>query len=134
MEQIQLSMNKDLYNKMLIHLYNKETTMENYIYELIKKDLNSIVILENGFIFFREKEKIFLENKKEIHLTKMEYKIFQLLLDNVNEVVLLKDIYNLWEDKNPAIHTVRNRIMFLRIKLYPKLISNISNIGYKMNL
>lgn len=129
--KVEIALDENLYHKILTCLFNKQITIEDYIFELIKKDLNSIIVLGNGFIFCREKEKIYTKENNEIHLTKKEYKLFKLLIDNVNEIVSLEDIY---KEGFTSVYTLRNNVMAIRNKIYPKLIINISNSGYEMNL
>ena len=74
-------------------------TIEEYVLQLIEKDLNlvvfseikkdlsSVVFLGNDFIFCKNREKIYLKEEKEIPLTKMEEKVFKLLINNLNTVV-----------------------------------------------
>lgn len=133
--KFELSINEDLFYKILDHLYTEEITIESYMLKLIEKDLNSIIFLGNDFTFCTDKEKIYSKDNKEIFLTKIEEKIFKLLLNNLNKIVSQEEFYdNIWKNKNISIYALRNKIMAIRNKLYPELITNISNRGYKMNI
>lgn len=133
--KVELSINEDLFYKILDNLYLEKITIENYILKLIEKDLSSVVFLGNGLNYYVDKEKIYSKDNKEIFLTKIEEKVFKLLINNLDRVVSVEEFYaNIWKNRNISIYSLRNKIMSIRSKLYPELIINVSNRGYKINI
>lgn len=144
----ELTINKDFFYKILDHLYTEGISVEDYLLQLIEKDLNlvisseikkedlsSIIFLGNDFTFSKDKEKIYSKDNKEIFLTRMEEKVFKLLINNLNSVVSIEEFYsNIWKSKHVSIHRLRNLIMSIRKKLYPELIINVSNRGYSISI
>ncbi len=132
--KVELSINEDLSSKILDNLYLEKISIEDYILKLIEKDLSSVIFLGNGFNYYMDKEKIYSKDNKEIFLTKMEEKVFKLLINNSDRLVPNEEFYgNIWKNRNISIHRLRNLIMSIRKKMYPELIRNVSNRGYIIN-
>ena len=94
---------------------NNNLQMETYILNLINKDINTKICLENGFYFDYNKNMLFNENN-EIPLTKNQYKVFKYLLDNQNKLIS-------YEELEEALNyctkdSIRNFVSQLRIKSY----------------
>ncbi len=129
---INLNINEQVSTNILTKLNNTNTTLEDYISNLILKDLNSKVSLHKNFYFDRNKEKIYFDNV-EISLTKIEYDLFKLLFDNCNSLVTLEKISTeVWNRENVTRFSLRNYVKQLRNKLYPGLIRSHHNCGYMM--
>lgn len=127
---IKLNIDKDLKNKInTMVLTNKEQNLESYILKLIDRDINSKVYFEKGFYFDYYRDKLFHEDK-EIELTKTEYKIFRILLNNKNSIVTYEQIFS--EIENISKSTLSIFIAKIKIKTYERLIKTIRHRGYMM--
>jgi DNA-binding response OmpR family regulator len=78
---------------------------------------------------------VFYQDKK-IELTKMEYYLLKLLLENSNQVFsreeLLKQVWGY--DKSPTTRTVDTHILQLRQKTHPDLFETMHGIGYRFKV
>lgn len=127
---IKLNIDKDLKNKInTMVLTNKEQNLESYILKLIDRDINSKVYFEKGFYFDYYRDKL-LHEDKEIELTKTEYKIFRILLNNKNSIVTYEQIFN--EIENISKSTLSIFVAKIKIKTYERLIKTIRHRGYMM--
>lgn len=107
--------------------------LEEYVNKLIYKDINGVVRLGNGFHYDKATEKLYSGAKYEVRLTRIEEKLFKLLLENKGCIVSIEDIKaTVWHGKNMTRFTLRNKIKTLRDKTFYELIKNHSNIGYEM--
>lgn len=110
-------------------------TVEQYVNKLIKRDEQKTIELDNGYYYDKTKAKLFNSQKEHIKLTRLEEALFNLLLDNKNEIVSNDTIHKIaWKGKNMTRFTLRNKIKCLRDKTYYELLKNHSNIGYSMNV
>ncbi len=126
---INLNIDDQLRNNFEEKIKNKNLLIEDYILELIKKDIESEISF-NGYTFNLIYEKLFFENK-EIKLTNIEMKLFKYLLNNANKLVSIEEINsNVWGNKKMTLFTLRNKINGIRNQTYYKLIKNVSNHGY----
>lgn len=132
--KIDVDVNVKISKELKAKLDEKNLYIEEYVANLIEKDLNSIVKLENGFAFDKSICRLYSPNKQEVKLTNIEQKLFEQLLDNRGEIVSIDAIHEkTWKGKNMTRFTLRNKIKTLRDKTYYDLIKNHSNIGYSMN-
>ena len=109
---------------------NIDLDMETYILQLIKKDIESILYLEEDFYFDINKNKLFNGNK-EINLTRNQFKIFKYLLDNQNRIITYEQLEQVLKDVTRD--SIRNFMMQLRTKTYRHLIKTVNNNGYKIS-
>lgn len=108
----------------------KKLLMNEYILELIEKDINSSILF-NGFSYDFLTDKLYF-GSQEIVLTRMEKSLFKFLLTNKNTLISVEEIKtNVWK-RNMSLFTLRNMINSLRTKTYYNLIKNVSNQGYMM--
>ncbi len=131
---IDLNIEEDLLLRIINKSKDDSITVEEYVLNLLEKDVSKKIFFENEFYFDSEKQKLF-ENETEILLTKKEFEIFKLLLDNANQITTINDIKTIvWNSNsdNVSIFTIRNFILKLRAKTYPGLIKNKSNNGYML--
>lgn len=129
---IKLDTNNEFKKELFERLNEKKLNIKSYVLELIQKDINPIVSLENGFSFDIKSKKLF-QGKEEVPLTSFEYRLLILLLNNANNFVTVENIKeNIWKEKNMTIFTLRNKIMSLRNKTYKELIKNSTNNGYML--
>lgn len=109
----------------------KELLFDEYILELIKKDINSSIFF-NGFSYDFLIDKLYF-NGREIELTKIQKSLFKFLLTNKNTLMSVEEIKtNVWKNKDMSLFTLRNMINSLRTKTYYGLIKNVSSQGYVM--
>lgn len=128
---LDLNIDDDIKNAIEEKLKAKKLLIDEYILELIKKDVNSIFNF-NGYSYHLIFDKLYCGNE-EIKFTSKEMKLFKFLFNNANTLMTLEDIHsNVWENKNMSLFTLRNKINSIRNKTYYELIKNVSNHGYMM--
>ena len=133
MPKIILDLNIDDDTKDVIEekLKAKNLLINEYILELIEKDINSSVLF-NGFSYNFLTDKLYF-GSQEILLTKLQKSLFKFLLTNKNTLMSVEEIKtNVWKNKDMSLFTLRNMINSLRTKTYYELIKNVSNHGYMM--
>ncbi len=133
MPKIILDLNIDDNTKDVIEekLKAKKLLINEYILELIEKDINSSVLF-NGFSYNFLTDKLYF-GSQEILLTKIQKSLFKFLLTNKNTLMSVEEIKtNVWKSRNMSLFTLRNMINILRTKTYYNLIKNVSNQGYMM--
>lgn len=128
---INLIIDENLHKKISDKLIIDKINISQYLENLIMRDFDTNISLGNGYYYNNSTKKI-IYNSDEIILTTIEISIFELLLENRNEVVKLEEFQKIWNKKEMSIFTLRNFIKQIRDKTYPNLIKNISSIGYKM--
>ena len=128
---INLIIDENLHKKISDKLLIDKINISHYLENLIRRDFDTNISLGNGYYYNNLTKKI-IYYSDEIILTSIEISIFELLLENRNEVVKLEEFQKIWNKKEMSIFTLRNFIKQIRDKTYPNLIKNISNIGYKM--
>ncbi|RRS30692.1 MAG: hypothetical protein P794_05815 [Epsilonproteobacteria bacterium (ex Lamellibrachia satsuma)] len=70
---------------------------------------------------------------EQIHLTKKEHMLLDLLIRNRNSIVYLDAIEReIWPDKETNANTIRTLVKRLRQKLKYKFIETVSSMGYKL--
>jgi len=111
-------------------------SLNEFITELIEKELNSKIELDKGFYYNTYIDKLFNEKNKEVKLTKIEHSIVRTLLNRANVVVSVNElIKSSWSDrKEVSIFTFRNMIKNIRDKTYYGLIKSHSSKGYSLNI
>ena len=128
---INLIIDENLHKKISDKLLIDKINISHYLENLIRRDFDTNISLGNGYYYNNLTKKI-IYYSDEIILTSIEISIFELLLENRNEVVKLEEFQKIWNKKEMSIFTLRNFIKQIRDKTYPNLIKNISSIGYKM--
>jgi DNA-binding response OmpR family regulator len=107
-------------------------TLYIYVYLILKE--KSKINLGNNFFYCLQSNLVFLKNQ-EISLTKLESKLLKSLIINKNKVLTYNEIKSLvWEGRNCSIFSLRNIIKKIRDKTHQKVIKNISNNGYRINI
>ena len=128
---LDLNIDDDTKNVIEEKLKAKNLLINEYILELIEKDINSSVFF-NGFSYNFLTDKLYFSSQ-EILLTKLQKSLFKFLLTNKNTLISVEEIKtNVWKSRNMSLFTLRNMINSLRTKTYYNLIKNVSNQGYMM--
>lgn len=93
-----------------------------------------IVKLKYGYVFDKEKEMLFYENKP-IKLTLKEKQIIQILCQSPGQTISQEQLeHSIWSEKPPGYAAFRSLLFRLREKIHKDLITNQSNTGYKIEL
>lgn len=129
---INLTIDETLNKNILDKLSRDKIDISQYLENLIVKDFNTEIYLGNGYCYNNLIKKIIYNFNEEIILTAIELKIFELLLENKNQIVKLEELEKIWNKKEMSLFTLRNFIKKIRDKTYPELIKSVSNVGYKM--
>ncbi|QKF82617.1 winged helix-turn-helix domain-containing protein [Halarcobacter ebronensis] len=104
-----------------------------FIYTYIILQKSDKIILKNDFSYSLKDEKFYHRNV-EVSLTKLELKVFEYLIKNVNRVVSYEELKrDVWKNKHCSIYSMRNVINKIREKSYYDIISNASKKGYSIN-
>lgn len=78
-------------------------------------------------------QKILFKNGQIVALTKIEAKLFFLLISNIDKIVSYEVIENfVWNEKAMSSEALRMVIKKIRLKTDEELIKNISGTGYKI--
>lgn len=87
-----------------------------------------------GFYYDNYRELFFDKFGKKIELTKLEYGLLRLLLENGNNITDYDDIQEkVWKGKKMSVFTMRNVVNKIRQKMYYGIIKNHSNKGYTID-
>jgi len=105
----------------------------NNIKRLCQIDNSEIKILNDDFSYNYNSKDIIIRTK-EVHLSKMEAKVFEYLLKNINKAISIEEIsLNNWVyDEVPTATTIRTYIKNLRKILGKERIVTIKSVGYKL--
>jgi DNA-binding response OmpR family regulator len=92
--------------------------------------------LQAGEIEMDDLEKRVFYRKRDVILTKMEYSLLRLFLENPNRVFSRDELLNkVWGyESYPTTRTVDNHILQLRQKLSESLFETVRGIGYRLKL
>lgn len=91
------------------------------------------VDLDRGFSYDCTNKLINNPNGIKVPLTRKEYLLFELLLNNKKNFLSYEFIdNNVWQDEVMSIDALRTLILSLRKKTYTELIINHSSLGYKI--
>lgn len=91
------------------------------------------MIFKNGYLYSLKDNRFYYQNR-EVALTKLELKLFEFLVKNINRIISYEEIREkVWENNSCTIYSVRNVINKIREKSYYEIISNFSKQGYTIN-
>lgn len=129
--------NIDLNNFSNISVKNillKDDNLKNisiYIQIILQK--KDKIIFKNGYSYLLKENRFYFKNS-EVPLTKLEIRLFEYLIKNINRTIDYQELVsNVWDDKNCTIYSIRNVVNKIREKSYYEIISNISKKGYTIN-
>jgi len=76
----------------------------------------------------------FYHNDNEVELTKFEFNVLKLLVENPTKIISYDEIKEkVWKDKPMSIFTMRNVVNKIRKKTYHGIIKNNSSKGYQID-
>ena len=125
---------------LLQNLYVKNILIKNlhlneiymYIF-LVLKEIRKVDLSYGFYYCFENNELLF--NNNIVHLTNLETKVLDLLIKNKNKVISNNEIMErVWKEKRCTIFSIRNIIKKIRDKSFKKIIRNISNKGYIIDI
>jgi DNA-binding response OmpR family regulator len=91
------------------------------------------IMLDKGVYYDAYRER-FYNAEGHISLTKFEFQVLKLLLDNHNKIISYEEIKEkVWKEKKMSIFTMRNVINKIRNKTYYEIIRNSSSKGYQID-
>ena len=106
--------------------------LELRINQLIHKDCMEQIKITEKYSFNLCSLELFLNNEP-VNLNNQEKELLYLLIKNIGSAIspeIIKDY--VWEDKDVCDNTLRTKIKKLRAKLDDNFITNIRNVGYKI--
>jgi two-component system, OmpR family, response regulator VanR len=138
--------------EILLDAINLDTT--RYLIKPLKKDelINALKIatkrllaplplllvendLQNGFSYDPINKSVICPDGTDRQLSKNEYLLLELLLNNKRRVVSYEEIESVvWNGKTMSMDTLRTLVHALRKKTYSQMLINHSGIGYKFDL
>lgn len=132
---IELS-DKDLNSLLMIK--NDDLTTEQFIYNIIKAKLNSI-LLDDGFYYNTETKELYNNKNEKISFRKKENILFNYLivysLENDDGYLDIESIKkDVWGSEETSIFSIRNVIRAIREKTFHGIIKNKSSSGYRINI
>ena len=109
----------DLIEKLKERIGSKQKSINLYINDLLKKELNLKEDLGSGFYFNNNIKRVYDTSNNEVPLTKIQLSILAYLIKNRNTFISTKELMkSCWtEDKNPSIFSLRNQIKHMLILL-----------------
>ncbi len=132
--KIKIEISEDKIIKLESIVKHLQTSNEEYIEFLVKKDLEDNIYLNYDYVYDKRK-KVLMNNNELITFNNMESKLFEFLIIKVGEFASNEDIMeNVIFEKSMSVFAIRNLIKSLRDKTNKKLILTKNNIGYKLNL
>lgn len=111
----------------------EEYTLDEYLVDLIRNDLDNNLSIGQNFFFNESTKSIYYKRRQKIILTKLELALIELFLQNEGEILSITELSKAWGKRNVSIFTIRNIIKSIRKKTYSKIIKNYSNKGYSIN-
>jgi DNA-binding response OmpR family regulator len=129
---VEVNLKEELQDKLNQKL--SKQSLEEYVNFLVKKDLSSYHPMKEGYYIDNYYSKLFNKKDEEILLTKIQYKIIELLVLNKNTILSVEDItkYAWPNNKHVTIFSFRNMIKQIRDKTYYEIIKSHSNRGYEI--
>lgn len=128
--KIEIELTENEYIKLLKISSYKKLSKEEYTESIIKKDLESSMYLEYGYVYDLNK-KALMHGNHLILLNKLEEQLFEYLIKNIDQYVSSEKIIdNVVKLKPMSIFAMRNQIKNIRDKTHKKLVISKSNIGY----
>lgn len=106
--------------------------LELRINQLIHKDCMEEVNITGNYSFNLCSLQLFFNNEP-VNLNNQEKELLYLLIKNIGTAIspeIIKDY--VWEEKDVCDNTLRTKIKKLRAKLKDNFITNIRNVGYKI--
>ena len=131
--QVTIDIPLTLLKKYKDKLINEESTISEYLLNLLRNDLQKKANLGENFSFNEETGEIYYIKRKKIILTKLEYALLKKFIANEGKILSIDDISEVWGKEKVSIYTIRNMIKAIREKTYYGLIKNYSNKGYSIN-
>ena len=132
---VEFFIEKEFVSKLYKNIREQKISLPLYLINLLKSDLESIIKLEDGFIFDMNNSELFTSENKLVHLSGTEKELFKLLLKKNGDIVSFEEIKNkVWKKRDISLHTLRNMINKLRKKTSFTMIITIPKQGYKINL
>jgi len=131
-----LNINAELKQRLKTKLKYNKIALNRYLEYLIKKDLDSVYNLIDGYFFDKHANKLYKNSyNNEIYLTKKETLVFRLLIDADGNIVPTEVIIDkCWETSNKnTIFALRNMIKQIREKTFYDILNNHSSRGYSIN-
>ncbi|MFZ2891377.1 diguanylate cyclase [Sulfuricurvum sp.] len=96
---------------------------------------STYTILHYGFSYDPINKTINRPNDTSVQLSKKEYLLLELLLNKKRLIVPYDTIETIvWQETLMSMDALRTLIRGIRKKTYPKIISNVNGIGYKIDL
>lgn len=85
--------------------------------------------------YYNSRTGLFYQGNKSIDMTKKELQFLCLLVMHHERVVTYTEIeHHIWGEEYMSFNSLRTMVGFLRKKIPPRVIINISNMGYRLNI
>jgi len=95
----------------------------------------TFVTLHHGFSYDRVNKSVNSPEGNVIYLSKKEYRLLELLLENKRKIIPYETIESIiWHNSSMSIDALRTLVRAVRKKTYQDIIINNNSIGYKVDL
>jgi DNA-binding winged helix-turn-helix (wHTH) protein len=132
-KDVTIKLSKEMENYLEKKASKQNQTLEKIVEKLIKEQINSRIIFEEGFYYDNKKKTLYQKSGEIVELTKLQAGLLNLLLEKKDEIVDFNTIHKeVWKNKNMSIYTMRNIIKRIRDLTYYGIIVNHSNKGYSI--
>ncbi len=132
-EDIKNAINCDAYT-ILSKPFDMINLKLSVIMSLNQTNRNDKIKLGQGFYFDMYRDRVYNKNHKSIELTKLEFGLLKLIIENTGNIVDYDTIEKkVWKGKKMSIFTMRNVVNKVRTKTYYNIFKNASSEGYIIN-
>lgn len=130
---ITINISKDLEIFLSKKAKSKKITLKDIIEELLHEQIDNRICFEENYYFDKLQNKLVGDDGNPIEFTKLQEKLFHLLLERKDEIVDFETIHNeVWKNKKMSIFTMRNIVKRIRDLTFYGMIVNHSNLGYSL--
>jgi len=131
---MEINLTKQTEEKLTNHLKQRNTDVNDYIEELITKDVSNTYYFETGYKFDLVNNRLYDPKGLEVDLTNKPCLILKLLILNKDKIVSTQEISEyIWKTDDTSVFTIRNMIKLIRDKSYKYIILSLKNEGYKIS-
>ena len=130
---MEIKLSKQTEEKLTNHLKQRNIDVNDYIQELITKDISNTFYFQSGYKFNLVNSRLYDPKGIEVELSNKPCLILKFLILNKDRPVATQEISQyIWNTPDTSVFTIRNMIKKIRDESYRDIITNYMNLGYKI--
>ena len=130
---MEIKLSKQTEEKLINHLKQRNIDVNDYIQELITKDISNTFYFQSGYKFNLVNSRLYDPKGIEVELSNKPCLILKFLILNKDRPVATQEISQyIWNTPDTSVFTIRNMIKKIRDESYRDIITNYMNLGYKI--